>query len=242
MSEYPVRLDDLIAYVTNLHPDADELRHLSDAMLLSTHLSEVSDHLIGHFVDRARRAGASWTEIGQSMGVSKQAAQKRFVPKDSGGQSYEVLFGRYTPRARRAVEQALEEARCSLHPKAGVEHLVLGLLHDPGGLAARAFAEFGVSPEDVRQAVTTPGEEPEPVTGIVPFSREAGRVLQLTLREALGFGHNYVGTEHLLLGILAADDEPAAQALTGLGVTKARAEEWVAAEIEKLTKPARGGS
>src|ERR1700754_74886 len=76
---YPVRLDDLIDAIKNVHTDA--LEQLSDAVLLAETLDEVADHLIGHFVDQARRSGASWTEIGKSMGVSKQAAQKRFVPK-----------------------------------------------------------------------------------------------------------------------------------------------------------------
>ena len=76
---HPVRLDDLIEAIKNVHSDV--LDQLSDAVLASEHLDEVADHLIGHFVDQARRSGASWTEIGRSMGVTKQAARKRFVPK-----------------------------------------------------------------------------------------------------------------------------------------------------------------
>src|SRR5919206_1521688 len=76
----PVRLDDLIAAITKNRADA--LDRLSDAVLLADHLGELADHLIGHFVDQARRSGASWTDIGRSMGVSKQAAQKRFVSKN----------------------------------------------------------------------------------------------------------------------------------------------------------------
>ena len=77
--EQPVRLDDIINYVKS--QDRTALDHVSAAMRISEHLGELADHLIGHFVDQARKAGASWTEIGQSMGVTKQAAQKRFVPK-----------------------------------------------------------------------------------------------------------------------------------------------------------------
>ena len=76
---YPVRLDDLIDAITSVHPEA--LDQLTDAVLAAEHLGDVADHLIGHFVDQARRSGASWTESGKSMGVTKQAAQKRFVPK-----------------------------------------------------------------------------------------------------------------------------------------------------------------
>src|SRR3954470_14138305 len=76
-----VRLDDLIEAITSVHSDA--LDQLADAVLAAEHLDEVADHLIGHFVDQARRSGASWTDIGKSMGVTKQAAQKRFVAKGS---------------------------------------------------------------------------------------------------------------------------------------------------------------
>ena len=75
----PVRLDDLIDAIKQVHTDA--LEQLTDAVLAAEHLGEVADHLIGHFVDQARRSGASWTDIGKCMGVTKQAAQKRFVPK-----------------------------------------------------------------------------------------------------------------------------------------------------------------
>src|SRR5215207_4526946 len=77
-----VRLDDLISAITAQHDDS--LDQLSGAVLLADHLGDVADHLIGHFVDQARRSGASWSDIGRSMGVSKQAAQKRFVPKEPG--------------------------------------------------------------------------------------------------------------------------------------------------------------
>lgn len=72
-------LDELISTVKGRRPDGNALDHLSEAVALSNHLGELADHLVGHFVDQARRSGASWTLIGQSMGVTKQAAQKRFV-------------------------------------------------------------------------------------------------------------------------------------------------------------------
>src|SRR3954470_4923217 len=95
-----VRLDDLIAAIQKAHPDA--LDQLSDAVLAAEHLGEVADHLIGHFVGQARRSGASWTDIGKSMGVTKQAAQKRFVPDLDPSQG----FSRFTPRARNTVMAA----------------------------------------------------------------------------------------------------------------------------------------
>src|SRR5215467_13768647 len=78
----PVRLDDLIEAIKKVH--SDPLEQLTDAVIAADHLGDIADHLIGHFVDQARRSGASWTDIGRSMGVTKQAAQKRFVTKDSG--------------------------------------------------------------------------------------------------------------------------------------------------------------
>src|SRR5215212_1207024 len=133
----PVRLDDLIAAITKNRES--ELDRLSDAVLLGDHLGDLADHLIGHFVDQARRSGASWTEIGRSMGVSKQAAQKRFTPKASGeGSDLDPNqgFGRFTPRARNVVMAAQNEARAAGNTEIRPEHLVLGLLTEPEGLAA----------------------------------------------------------------------------------------------------------
>src|SRR5215470_4426719 len=106
-----VRLDDLIDTIKKVH--SDPLEQLSNAVIVADHLGDVADHLIGHFVDQARRSGASWTQIGQSMGVTRQAAQKRFAPKYHGGA--EDLdstdeFSRFSPRARNAVVAAQNEA------------------------------------------------------------------------------------------------------------------------------------
>src|SRR6201990_673616 len=93
-----IRLDDLIEGIKKVH--SEPLDQLTDAMLAADHLGEVADHLIGHFVDQARRSGASWTEIGRSMGVTKQAARKRFVaPEFNAAQE----FSRFTDRARKVV-------------------------------------------------------------------------------------------------------------------------------------------
>src|ERR1035437_11108148 len=101
MTQPPVRLDELIGYVKSQEGTA--LDHVSAAVGVSEHLGELSDHLIGHFVDQARKGGASWTDIGRSMGVTKQAAQKRFVPRGSADGSDLVPsqgFSRFTPRPR----------------------------------------------------------------------------------------------------------------------------------------------
>src|SRR5829696_4988764 len=108
----PIRLDDLINYVRSMHPQGGPLEHLSDAVRVSEYLGDVADHLVGHFVDQARRSGASWTEIGQGMGVTKQAAQKRFVARDSPG-----VLARFTDRARQAVTRAQEYANRAGSPE-----------------------------------------------------------------------------------------------------------------------------
>jgi hypothetical protein len=243
MSQPPVRLDELISYVKS--QDGTALDHVSAAVRISEHLGELADHLIGHFVDQARRTGASWTEIGQSMGVTKQAAQKRFVPKTTDTDWEGLLadafhahpFSRFTPRARNAVMAAQEEARELRHDKILPEHLGLGLLHEPEGLAMRALVALGVTPEAAREALVAalgPATEDEPVGGKLPLVSRAKKVLELTMREALLLGHNYIGTEHLLLGLLDGEVKLGGDALTGLGLTKERVREWLVPVLGQL--------
>lgn len=230
-----IRLDDLIEAIKKAHPDA--LDQLSDAVIAAEHLDEVADHLIGHFVDQARRSGASWTDIGRSMGVTKQAAQKRFVPKDPGG--FPDLdpsqgFSRFTPRARKVVMAAHTEAKTAANPEVRPEHLALGLLSEPQALAALAMTAQGVTPDAARTALTAalPAAVDE-VPELVPYDLASRKVLELTFREALRLGHNYIGTEHLLLALLEleAGDGP----LTSLGLDKATTERHVAAALAEIT-------
>jgi len=220
----PVRLDDLIEAIKKVHSDA--LEQLSDAVIAADHLGEVADHLIGHFVDQARRWGASWTDIGRSMGVTKQAAQKRFVPRASDqGSDLDPSqgFGRFTPRARNVVMAAQNEATAAHNNQISPEHVVLGLLSEPEGLGARAIIAQGVSLETVRKsvAVMLPPAADE-VPALIPYDPHAKKALELTFRQALRMGHNYIGTEHILLALLELEDGTGV--LTGLGVDKATAE------------------
>ncbi|TDE42838.1 ATP-dependent Clp protease ATP-binding subunit [Nonomuraea mesophila] len=233
-----VRLDDLISSIKKRHPDADPLGELSDAVALGEHIGEVADHLIGHFVDQARRSGASWTDIGRGMGVTKQAAQKRFVPKD-GGQDLPAdmrAYARFTDRARSVVVKAQEEAREGGHDHIEPGHLVLGLLREPEALAAATMVALGASPGSVKDAVTAalgPGEG-SPRQMVTPFSAQGRKALDLTLREGLRLGHDYVGTEHILLGILSLEDGPVVRALADLGVTKEPAEREILRAIDEI--------
>lgn len=197
--DYPVRLDDLINAIRKVHGDA--LDQLVDAVLAAEHLGELADHLIGHFVDQARRSGASWTEIGRAMGVSKQAAQKRFVPKVEPT----VGFERFTPRARNAVVAAQNTAHAAGNDEIQPGHLLLGLLEDRQSLAVKLLVHRSVDIDALRDAVSLPPRAAQ-TPALIPFSGQARKVLDLTFREALRLGHNYVGTEHVLLALLELED------------------------------------
>ncbi|GGO29943.1 Clp protease N-terminal domain-containing protein [Micromonospora parathelypteridis] len=232
-----VKLDDLIQAIKTAHSDA--LDQLTDAVIAADHLGEVADHLIGHFVDQARRSGASWTDIGRSMGVSKQAAQKRFVPKatDAAALDPNAGFGRFTPRARNVVIASQEEARASGNAEIGPEHLVLGLLAEPEALAARVMAGRGATPEAVREAVgAVLPPRVEQVPDLIPYDARGKKALELTFREALRLGHNYIGTEHILLALLEQED--GAGVLTNLGLDKAAVETDLAAALAAAVKAA----
>ncbi|MET7758736.1 Clp protease N-terminal domain-containing protein [Streptomyces sp. NPDC005389] len=230
----PVRLDELIDAIKKVHPDA--LDQLSGAVIAADHLGDVADHLIGHFVDQARRSGASWTDIGRSMGVTRQAAQKRFVPKgpDDVQMDPNAGFSRFTPRARKVVVASQEEARTAAHAEIVPGHLVLGLLADPEALAMRWLAGHDVTAEAVRDAVTpTLPPRAEKIPALIPFDADSKKVLELTFREALRLGHTYVGTEHILLALLEHEDGTGV--LTGLGLDKATAERQIAETIASVT-------
>jgi hypothetical protein len=248
MDELPVRLDDLVGYVKS--QDGTTLDHVSAAMRISEHLGELADHLIGHFVDQARKAGASWTEIGQSMGVTKQAAQKRFVARaiDVDEMFSRILhgsgpaFSRFTDHAKRGVIAARQEAIRRRHERVLPEHIVLGLLREPEALAAKAITALGVSPETAREALGAalpPAQAAEPASGHIPFDPRAKKVLELALREALALEHNYIGTEHILLGVLGEEEGQGGGPLAGLGITRERAEQWLGAELTRLAEAKR---
>ncbi|ANS66954.1 hypothetical protein SLINC_4730 [Streptomyces lincolnensis] len=226
-----VRLDDLIAAIKKVH--AEPLEQLQDAVIAADHLGDVADHLIGHFVDQARRSGASWTDIGKSMGVTRQAVQKRFVPKESADLDPSQGFQRYTTRARNVVMAAHSEAVAARNPEGRPEHLVLGLLAEPEGLAAKAITAQGVLLDAVRQAASAalpPASEEVP--DLIPYGSDAKKALELTFREALRLGHNYIGTEHLLLALL--EFENGEGVLSGLGITKPAVEENIVAAIARI--------
>jgi ATP-dependent Clp protease ATP-binding subunit ClpA len=231
-----VRLDDLIGAIKKVHSNA--LDQLSDAVIAADHLGELADHLIGHFVDQARRSGASWTDIGKSMGVTKQAAQKRFVPKAGPFKTGDTIdpnegFSRFTPRARSVVVESQNKAHAASNDEIQPAHLLLGLFTDPDSLAARLLAGQGVDADTATAAVALPPAADD-MPALIPFSGAARKVLELTFREALRLGHNYIGTEHILLALLEAEggDGP----LHTLGVDKQRTEDEIVEMLRSLTE------
>jgi Clp amino terminal domain, pathogenicity island component len=222
-----VRLDELIDGIKKTTDDP--LEQLSGAVGMADHLGELSDHLVGHFVDQARRSGASWTQIGRSMGVTKQAAQKRFTTAGDGDVDMQQGFNRFTTRARNVVVVAHGLAQQAGAESMGPEYLTLGLVEDATAAAVRVLAGQGVAPDAVRAAVApaAPAQPPAEPPSVVPYDAAGKKALELAYRESLRLGHPHVGTEHLLLGLL--EQENGGGPLSGLGVTKARSEELIVA-------------
>ena len=198
--EIPVTLDSLIRAVEHAAPD-DRLTQLAHASATATQLGDLGDSLLGVFVDRCRRDGRSWSEIGGALGVSKQAVQKRFVATPPV--LADATLQRFTLRAKNVLVYAADEARALGHAYRGTEHLLLALLVDQEGLAAIVLDELGMAHDAVRDALLeiVPRGEVE-VAGNPPFTPRSVRALEFSLSAALDLGHNYIGTEHILLGVL----------------------------------------
>jgi Clp amino terminal domain, pathogenicity island component len=245
MPELPVYLDNLITYVTALHPGDGALQHLADAMTVSAHLDDQSDALIGHFVDQARRSGASWSQIGASLGVTKQAAQKRFVTEGAAlaAEGRAPMFSRFTQRARNALARAKRVAAASGADVLGPEHMAAGML-EPHGMAAEIIHKAGITDEQVYAALglspTAPGgdvtrEQLVELVHELGVTRDGKAVLRAAMQAALRRGHNYIGTEHLLLGVVSVDSDTA-RALASLGLSAEVAEQGVANELAECAR------
>ena len=149
------------------------------------------------------------------------------------------MFERFTDRARRVVVLAQEEARLLNHNYIGTEHILLGLIHEGEGVAAKALESLGISLEAVRRQVEEIiGQGGSSPSGHIPFTPRAKKVLELSLREALQLGHNYIGTEHILLGLIREGEGVAAQVLVKLGADLSRVRQQV---IQLLSGYGQGG-
>jgi Clp amino terminal domain, pathogenicity island component len=220
MTPLNVNLQELIDQIDADLPGADPVAKIGEARLRGRTLVDLGDQLVDHYVHAARAAGASWSQIGDALGVTKQAAQQR---------RSDAQFEQYTPRARHTVVLAQDRARTLKHSEIGTEHLLLGLLGEPDGIAAKILVTLAGSLDAVSGAVharLSPGEAKVP-SGHLPMSEDAKHAFMETTGAALDLGHNYIGTEHILLGLLRVPESGAAQALTDLGVTHDRVREAV---------------
>ena len=157
--------------------------------------------------------------------IPVKSPQRPRVPAEKGG---DEMFERFTDRARRVVVLAQEEARMLNHDYIGTEHILLGLIHEGEGVAAKALESLGISLEAVRQQVEEIiGQGQQAPSGHIPFTPRAKKVLELSLREALQLGHNYIGTEHILLGLIREGEGVAAQVLVKLGADLNRVRQQV---------------
>jgi ATP-dependent Clp protease ATP-binding subunit ClpA len=166
------------------------------------------------------------------MGVTKQAAQKRFVGK---GATVDLDpsqgFRLFTERARNVVAASQEEARSAGNTEINPAHIVLGLLAEPQALAAKTIVAQGVSLQGVREAATaTLPAAADEVPGLIPYDAQAKKAMELTFREALRLGHNYIGTEHLLLALLELENGTGV--LSDLHISKATAEAAIVEAVD----------
>jgi ATP-dependent Clp protease ATP-binding subunit ClpC len=151
------------------------------------------------------------------------------------------MFERFTDRARRVVVLAQEEARMLNHNYIGTEHILLGLIHEGEGVAAKALESLGISLDAVRgQVEEIIGQGQAAPTGHIPFTPRAKKVLELSLREALQLGHNYIGTEHILLGLIREGEGVAAQVLQKLGADLNRVRQQVIQLLQGYTGKGEG--
>jgi ATP-dependent Clp protease ATP-binding subunit ClpA len=235
----PPTLQELIEIVRQDSSSDQPLDQLVAAAAAAAQLEETTDALLGHFVDRCRRDGRSWTEISAALGVTKQAVHKRFAPALAAhivAATPSPTFERFTDRARHVVAEARQAAADSVAGSVGTEHILLAQFSEPGGVAARALAAMGVSKETVAAAIRVRGETAagdakagdgsadDGAGGSGPaFSGPAKQLLRDALTVALEFGHNYIGTEHLLLGLYRNPESAATWILLEAGALEATA-------------------
>ncbi|MFG2953481.1 Clp protease N-terminal domain-containing protein [Streptomyces sp. NPDC048291] len=226
MSPLDISLADLIARLDEELPEAGELARISEARLRAQTLSDLGDQLIDHYVSKAKQRGASWTEIGDAIGVSKQAAQQRHAP---------AAFERFTNLNRHGIVLAQEAARTHRHDSIGTEHLLLGLLGEPQGLAYEVLVAKTGSEQRVRDAVreALPPAGRKAPRGHIPFHEESKEVIGQARRAAADLGHDWVGTEHTLLGLIRVAESPAARTLRNLGFTSEELHETVRTETTR---------
>jgi len=223
-------LHELIHLVEIETEDRSPLGRLAAASSLAGHLAEVGDAALGYFVDQARHAGHSWSQIGDALGVSKQAAQQKHTVRQASSLE-EPGFERFTLRARNAVSDAESVAREWGHDSVGTEHLLLSLYRDPYGVAALVLVESGLGEEQATEAIAQRVQRGDRArAGKLPFTPKATDVLDAARSAAADLGHGHVGTEHLLIGLDRVDGV-AKEVLGRAGLTPELVEQRVVAKL-----------
>ena len=262
----PPTLQELIDTVRRDAGTEDPISQLAVAAATASDLEQTTDAVLGHYVDRCRRAGRSWSEISAALGVTKQAVHKRFagpLAERLAAMTGRPTFERFTQRARNVLVAADAAAGARGHGAIGTAHLLLGLYAEPDGVAAKALLGMQVSRDQVEAALeavwargagdpaaaadpasatdgTDGGEQDQPAapaaadaagakapdltTGRRPWSPGGRTALVHALAVALELGHNYIGTEHILLGLYRNPDSVAARVLADVGAERAEAE------------------
>jgi len=224
-------LDDLVSQTTAKAASVNPLHLLATAARQQQELTDLGEELLDHWVQHARAAGCSWTQIGTALGVTKQAAQQRHAAargllgklKGAVAGASAGLFTRFDPRARRAVVLGQEEARGLWHGHLGTEHLLLGLLAVGDGVAAEVLHAAGMDLARARAEVEKiVGRGCRKPSGHVPFTPRAKKAVELSLREALHLGDAHIGTEHILLGLVREGAGVAVQVMAAAGASPDR--------------------
>ncbi|GAA5019502.1 Clp protease N-terminal domain-containing protein [Actinopolymorpha pittospori] len=227
-------LQDLIGIVRDEAGD-DVGEQLATAQALVTELNTTGDAVLDHFVFRARRSGWNWVQISDALGVTKQAVHRRFATNVAG-----LTYERLTPRAKRSLDAAAEHAKSLGHGYLGTEHILLGLYSEPESIAAKILVAAGIGPQAAEAAVLAlaPRGGGKPKRTDLPHTPRTNAVLSSAVNEALEFGHNYVGTEHLLLGLYQVPAGLAAQILQRLGLDGDTARREVVTALSTLQQTA----
>jgi ATP-dependent Clp protease ATP-binding subunit ClpA len=203
------------------------LDRLAAAASMAQELESAADALLNHFVEQCRNAGHSWTEISGALGVTKQAVHKRFAPPN-------FAFERFTDRARKVLAEAKAAAVAHGQESLGTDHMLVGLF-PPGGVAADVLEAAGITKAKVEKKLKK-GKGGLADGDPVPFDTHAKAALENSLREALGMGHNYIGTEHLLLALSRSEEYASAKILKELGTTTDAIQAAVKERLDAILK------
>lgn len=209
----PPTLDELIRLVQADSPSDSPLDQLATAATTINTLNDTGDAVLGHFVDRSRGAGHTWTEISSVLGVTKQAVHKRF----SFTGATTPTFERFTDRARNVLKQCRIEADNLGHAYIGTEHLLLAQYAEPDSIAGKILIGRKITKKAVEQAILARTPKGDAASDDATYTPRLKHMLEAAVSEAINLGHNYIGTEHLLLAFYQEPNSFGTQILVELG-------------------------